>query len=444
MRVCVIGGGLAGIAAALEAADRGADVVLLERRRTLGGLATSYDRGGYTFDNGQHVFLRCCTAYRSLLKRLGARDEVRLQPRLDVPVLAPGATRSSIRRSSLPAPLHLGASLAAYRHLSVTERLRAATCSLALRRLDPDDPVLDATTFGAWLAARHQSPRAIERLWNLIALPTINLGADEASLALAARVFRTGLLDHRDAGDIGWSLVPLRRLHDELARHALARAGVDVRAGRSCRSIGVEGPSHEVTTDDGTLRADAVVVATPPSTAATLGALAPDVAERLGTSPIVNVHLLFDRRVTDLEFFAAVDSPVQFVFDRTSSTGLAAGQCLAISLSAADAALARPSHELVDELRQALAALVPAVARATLVDAAVTREHAATFRGAPGTAALRPSPRTARPGVYVAGAWCSTGWPATMEGAVRSGRAAAAAALGEPAPAVTELAEVPA
>jgi uncharacterized protein with NAD-binding domain and iron-sulfur cluster len=160
------------------------------------------------------------------------------------------------------------------------------------------------------------------------------------------------------------------------------------------------------------------------------GALrAPDRLQDLGTSAIVNVHVVYDRRVTDLPMAAAIDSPVQFVFDRTASAGLVGGQYLAVSLSAADSLLAVRPGELIDRITAGLAALFPAARDARVVDAIVTRERTATFRAVPGTARLRPPPETAVPGLTLAGAWTDTGWPATMEGAVRSGRAAARAAL---------------
>jgi len=431
-RIAVVGGGLAGIAAALAAADSGAEVVLLERRSTLGGLTTSIRRNGLSFDNGQHVFLRCCTSYRGLIDRIGAAEQVYLQPRLDVPVLAPDGSRASIRRTALPAPLHLLGSLARYRHLSLRERARLAGPALALRRLDPDDASLDSITFGEWLTRQGQSERAIERLWNLIALPTLNLPAGEASLALAVQVFRVGLLDRSDSGDIGWSMVPLGELHGANAARALDAGGVEVLLGTpASRVTRSSSGSLTIGTDRGDLAADAVIVAAPPRVSAALGAfVAADVADRLGTSPIVNVHLVLDRQVTDLPLAAGVASPIQFIFDRTAASGAGAGQCLAISLSAADSYIGRGSTELVNTFLEALRELLPAARAAQVVDAVVTRERAATFRASPGVEPLRPSARTEVPGVFLAGAWCDTGWPATMEGAVRSGQQAASEALG--------------
>jgi len=155
---------------------------------------------------------------------------------------------------------------------------------------------------------------------------------------------------------------------------------------------------------------------------------------RLGASPIVNVHLVYDRRVMGEALVAGVGTPLQFVFDRTASAGLQQGQCLAVSLSAADEWLGQSPEQLIAMAEHELARLFPDTAKAHRVDAVVTREHAATFRGVPGTQALRPETATNVPHLYLAGAWTDTGWPATMEGAVRSGHAAARAALAQRAP----------
>jgi hydroxysqualene dehydroxylase len=435
-RVVVIGGGLAGISAALTLADAGAGVTLLERRQRLGGLTWSFKRNGLSFDNGQHVFMRCCTAYRGFLDRIGGADAVYLQDRLDIPVLSPDGTRSSITRSSLRAPLHLAPALARYRHLGMGDRIRLVWPALALNRLDPDDPSLDTITFAEWLSRHGQRDVAIERLWNLIALPTLNVPASEASLALAVKVFRTGLLDTSDAGDVGWSIVPLSELHGERSLRALSDAGVETVLGGRVQAISAQRDAgFHVVTDDRTHVADAVVVATPPEVTQRLvpEGLLPSEGD-LGQSPIVNVHLVLDRQVTDLAVAAVVDSPIQFIFDRTGSSGLRTGQCLSISLSAADEYIGVSSAQLVRTFFAALQALLPIARTARLLDGVVTRERTATFRGVPGTAALRPSPRTAVRGLFLAGAWCATGWPATMEGAVLSGRSAADALLAGGAP----------
>jgi squalene-associated FAD-dependent desaturase len=433
-RIAVIGGGLAGITAALDSARGGAQVTLVESRPRLGGAAYSVQRNGLHVDNGQHVFLRCCTAYRELLERIGALDGVTLQRRLEIPVLAPRGETVTLRRTNLPAPLHLAASLLSYRHLSVAERAAAGWAMSALQRVDPDDPAADARSFGDWLRAHRQSPAAIERLWGLIARPTLNLIADDASLAQAAYVFQTGLLSDRAAGDVGWARVPLSEIHDTPARRALAAAGVEVHLRRRAELITrAHDDEFEIEFSGApTVHADVVIVAVPHDRVARLvpGAakVRPDIS-RLGTSPIVNLHVVYDRRVLEHPFAAGVGTPVQWVFDRTASAGLAAGQYVAVSLSAADA----ESQMTVDDLRSqylaALAELLPAARGANVEQFFVSREQAATFRAAPGARRLRPGPRTAMPGLVLAGAWTDTGWPATMEGAVRSGAAASREAL---------------
>ena len=437
----MIGGGLAGITAALDLAEAGARVTLLEARRRLGGATFSVERDGLWIDNGQHVFLRCCTEYRALLDRLGVAGQTVLQDRLDIPVLRPGGGVARLRRSGLPAPLHLGAALARYDPLSTGERARVARAVRALQRLSLDDPSLDTRTFADFLADHGQSPRAIAGLWDLITLPTVNLPSAEASLALAAKVFKTGLLETADAADVGYPVVALQQLHGDAAERALAAAGAEVRRGVRVRSLAAGGEGVTVTFDEGTLEAETVVLAVPHDDVAALlgdGALAPGVdPERLGVSPIVNLHVVYDRPVSSFPFAAALDTPVQWVFDRTASAGLEEGQYLAVSLSGAAGYLERTVDDVREEFVPALEALFPAARNARLVSFFVTREPRATFRGVPGTAAHRPGPRTRLPGVYLAGAWTDTGWPATMEGAVRSGRAAVRAALadaGRPVP----------
>ena len=429
-RVVVVGGGLAGLSAAVEAADGGAAVTLLERRHRLGGATWSFERHGIWFDNGQHVFMRCCTAYLTFLHRIGSADDVWLQDRLDVPVLAPGGRIGSIKRGRGPAPLHLTGALLTYPHLTLRRRLAVIRAAAALRRLDPDDPALDTVAFGEWLAARGQDHAAVDAFWDLIVLPTVNVSAAEASLKLAARVFVTGLLTEAAAADIGWARVPLSALHGDAARRALESDGGEVRTGVRVESVRESAGGHlRVVADGESLKADAVVVAVPHDALDPLlpagSVAAQDRLIELGTSPIVNVHLVYDRPVTDLAFFAGVGTDAQFVFDRTAGAGLDDGrQCLAVSLSAADDHIGTRSAELVERCSGELARLLPTAAGATVTDSIVTREHAATFRGVPGTDRLRPDVRSRIGGVFVAGAWCATGWPATMEGAVRSGTSA--------------------
>jgi squalene-associated FAD-dependent desaturase len=460
--VVVAGGGLAGITAAIALAETGTRVTLLESRPRLGGATCSFSRGGLTVDNGQHVFLRCCTAYRGLLARLGMTGSVTLQDRFDVTVLRPGG-RARLRRTALPGPLHMGQALAGYQHLSYAERLRVVPAALAMTRLDPASPELDGQRFGDWLAAHGQGEHARRALWDLFTVSALNVAGDDANLALAATVVKTALLSGRDAADIGIPAVPLGDLHGQAAASLLGRLRARVRLSAKVAAVealpsggflvrlasrGAAGSNG----DGEVIRADGVVLAVPPEIAACLlppaaarpgpagpgprdegtgpeaiggfqGGRPPGPAEwlQIATSPIVNVHVVYDRRVTRLPFAAAVDSPVQWVFDRTGPSGLREGQYLAISLSAADAYADVPAARLREKFLPALAELFPAVAQARVVDCFVTRERRATMRQVPGVGRLRPAAATATAGLVVAGAWTDTGWPDTMEGAVRSG-----------------------
>ncbi len=467
-RIVVIGGGLAGITAAIALAESGADVTLLEARPRLGGATCSFHRDGLIVDTGQHIFLGCCSAYRGLLAKLGMTEYAPLQDRFDVTVLAPGPRRARLRRTALPGPLHMLPALGRYPFLSWAERAKVSRPALAMRLLDPADPAADTQRFGDWLAARGQSERARRALWDLFSVSALNIAGDDASLALAATVVKTGLLGKNNAADIGVPALPLGELHGDAAATVLAKLGAQVTLGAKVTAIevtaievtaievgaievgaieggAIEGGAIEVADgtdarfrirlgrgEDADLAADAVVLAVPHDKAAPLvppGAL-PDATVRgwagLGASPIVNVHVIYDRPVTDLPFAAAIDSPVQWVFDRTRISGMdGPGQYLAISLSAADEYADVPAARLREQFVPALAELFPAARDAQVTEFFVTRERRATFRQAPGSGALRPRAATRQPGLVLAGAWTDTGWPDTMEGAVRSGLAAA-------------------
>jgi hypothetical protein len=451
-------------------------------------------------DNGQHVFLRCCVAYRGLLARLGMTGAVSLQERFDVTVLAPGG-RARLRRTALPGPLHMGQALMGYGFLSRAQRLRVARAALAMAALNPAKPELDRQRLGDWLAAHGQDERTRRLLWDLFTVSALNVDGDDANLSLAATVVKTALLGARDAADIGVPSVPLGVLHGQAAGALLARLGAQVRLNAKVAAIqvlpggpgprfrvrlagrrGGDGPPVGDTAPDGNpldgaapddaarhgaeldgaalddvgevIDADGVVLAVPSAVAARLapagtvspgtvspgtvwepaaaggghgppGQPGPEQWRELATSPIVNLHVIYDRRVTRLPFAAAVDSPVQWVFDRTGSSGLRSGQYLAVSLSAADGYVDVPASALRERFLPAMADLFPAARDARVTDFFVTRERRATLRQVPGCERLRPGAATALPGLVLAGAWTDTGWPDTMEGAVRSGLNAA-------------------
>ncbi len=428
-RVVVVGGGLAGLAAACELVDRGARVTLLEARARLGGATFSFDRDGLTVDNGQHVLLRCYTEYRAFLDRIGVGDRIAIQDRFRVPVVDADGRTGELFRTGLPAPLHLGAALTRYGLLSWADRARVSVAVARLRSLDPADPRLDDRSFGSWLAQHGQRRPAIDALWNLITVAALNTDVDDASLALCVMVFRTALLVRSDAADIGVPGVPLGRLHGDPAGAYLRGAGAEVRLRSAVRRIRRSGEGFEIEVDGETISADAVVVAVPSDVAASVlpdGALAdPSAPAKLGSKPIVNVHAVYDTRVTDSSFTAVVGSPVQWVFDRTDTAGVTSGQYLAVSLSAAGEWIDEPVARLREVFLPELARLFPKAEPARCQKFFVTRERRATFHQSPGSSRWRPTAHTLLPGCVLAGAWTATGWPDTMEGAVRSGNNAA-------------------
>jgi squalene-associated FAD-dependent desaturase len=434
MRAVVIGGGLAGITAAIALAQAEHEVTLLEAKPRLGGATMSFTRDDLVVDTGQHVFLRCCTAYRGLLDRLGMTGHAPLQPRFDVRVLTP-RRRSRLRRAAFPAPLHLLPALGGYKELSIAERLRVARAALAFRSVDLTSPEADRTRLGDWMESHGQDERTRRNLWDLFTIATLNVPGDDASLALAAKVVQTGLLGDAGAADIGVPALSLGELHGAAAQRKLDSLGATVRLGAKVETIEVRGPGQYRVRlgrgDGASVDADAVVLAVPHEAAARLipdGALPAETVASwsgLGAAPIVNVHVIYDRKVMDVPFAAGVDSPVQWVFDRTRISGMHArgedGQYLAISLSAADEYVDQSVAELREKFVPALADLLPAARDASVTEFFVTRERRATFRQVPGCGALRPPSATGLPGLVLAGSWTDTGWPDTMESAVRSG-----------------------
>lgn len=428
-RLVVCGGGLAGVAAACEGALLGAQVTLVERRPFLGGRAFSFTepRTGREIDNGQHVFLGCCAAYRGLLRLLGTERHTTLQRRLDAPVRDRAGRRGALRASALPAPLHLGLSFAAYPHLGAAERARALRALAALAAVRDGDPELDRVSFAEWLAAHGQGKGAIDRFWDLIVLPTCNDRSARVSAAIAAFVLREGFLRTATGSAIGWSRVGLTRLVDPAARRLLAAHDGQVVSGRQ---VVEAGPGGVLLSDGERLETDAVVLALPPERARTVAPAALPEDPGLGASPIVNVHVWYDRPVMEEPFTAVLDSPAQWIFNRRAMDGdTSAGQHLAVSISGAHREIGVSRGALAEELIAELAALMPAARGARVEAWAVVKEPRATFAAAPGQAARRPGAHTALEGVALAGAWTDTGWPATMEGAVRSGIRAARAAL---------------
>jgi squalene-associated FAD-dependent desaturase len=396
--VAVVGGGLAGLTAALDLADAGATVTLYESRPTLGGaVQTLPARDGDPEpppDNGQHVALGCFAEYLRFLERIGESSSV-LRTRLALPVIAENGAVSSIR----PTP----AALVAYGHLPLRDRLRIPLVLARLRKAH----ALDGETFGSMLRRLGASDAAVDRFWDVFIRPALNLPADEVAAHAGLFTVRTALLGPRANADLVLPVRPLGTMHGDAAGRALAAAGASVRLGERVGSL-----------DE--LDADAIVVATPPRESARL-LDEPDPGYE--DSPIVSVHLWFDRPLLKTPLAALLGSDAHWVFDRGALTGHqpAHGQYLTVVSSGVPELLEVRGKELVDRIAGELTGRLGA---AELLWSRVSREPYATIALRPRVA--RPGVSTARPGGVRAGAWTDTGWPATMESAVRSGRAAAA------------------
>ena len=438
--VAVIGGGLAGLTAALDLAEAESSVILFERRPFVGGKAFSFTdpEHGVSLDNGQHITMRCCTAFDAFLSRIGMRAAVRYQRALNVRVIDPGRGLSSSVASlgpPLPAPWHLAWSILTYRHLSLLERARIGAAVLAMRGVDERRRrELDRRSFADWLREHGQSPRVIERFWDLIILPTCNDQSADVSAAQAIQVCRTGFLTQTRAADIGL----FRRGLGEIADAALARAceaGAQARLGERVERIELaDGRAAAVHTGGERVPVSGVVLALPPQQA--LETLPAELRVRepfwrlrqFTTSPIVNIHLKWSAPIMQRDFAAVLDPGVQFIFNRSALHGWPGPeQWISCSLSGAHEAVALPQDELVSRARNGLRRALRRAREADLLAARVVKETEATFRPAPGILAHRVGARTPIANLTLAGAWTDTGWPATMESAVRSGHAAAKA-----------------
>ena len=440
-RALVVGGGLAGISAACALADRGIAVTLLERRPYLGGRTFSFtDKAtGREIDNGQHIFMRCCTYYVDFLKRLGVFERTFLQDRMSVEIVGEDGRVSCLTSARLPAPLQFFPSFAAYKHLTLRDKLGMGRVGLTLLRMREDERLrLDGTSFYTWLKRRGQSERAIDNFWNVIILPTLNDDCRDVSAAQAIMVFREGFLKDASAADIGFSSVGLSSLLVKEATAYLEDRRGRVLLGRNASGVvGTANGADCIRTHAGEeYVADAYVLAVPPDRLLSLlpeGLRAHGFFARprgLAMSPIVNLHLWFDRHVMDSSFATYLGSEVQWVFNRNAIAGQngtgppgdsPSEQHLVVSVSAAHKYIDMPKAELYHLLLDDLHSRLPASREAVVLHHTVIKERSATFSATPGSADCRLPARTPVPNLFLAGAWTDTGWPSTMESAVRSG-----------------------
>jgi squalene-associated FAD-dependent desaturase len=429
--VVIIGGGLAGLAASITLAEHGMRVSLLERHPRLGGRATSYTLpSGECIDNCQHVTLRCCTNLEDFYKRIGVSQNIKYYDRL---LFAESrGTRGEIRSSRLPAPLHLAPSFAAFRLLSWGDKVTIARAMFRIVRSGGRFEASPAITMLDWLKQNRQTQNAIDRFWRVVLVSALNEELDRMDAVYGISVFWKAFLSNRVGFRVGVPAVPLETLYGSAAERIELRNGtVRTRCGAAELCI-----ANQVVTgvrlDDGTLvQGDYYLAAIPfdrllkilPAELRRQEAFAD--LEKLKFSPITSVHLWFDRPVMDEPFLTSVDQTIQWVFNKSAS----ATYYLQVVISASHALTARSQQDIIMMCKQELIRLIPATADAKLLRAVVVRETAATFSPEPGSDRWRPTERTSLKNFFLAGDWTQTGWPATMEGAVRSGYRAAESIL---------------
>jgi zeta-carotene desaturase len=448
--VIIIGGGLAGLSSAVALAEAGCRVRLLESRPHLGGRATSYWLpDGSHVDNCQHVTLGCCTNLDDFYRRVGASEKIHYYKQLFF--VDTRGRRGVIESSPLPPPLHLGPSFTLFPSLTWADKYAIGRAMLAIAR--SGGPPADAAGLSMleWLKKRGQTDGAITRFWQVVLVSALNEELVRTDARYGIEVFWKGFLSTRRGFQVGIPSVPLAELYDG-CRDAITRRGGEVRTRAAIREIRVAGDAvASLRLDDGTeLSADFFVSAVPQDTLLEL--LPQEFVSRepmfsnlcsVKTSPITGVHFWYDRPVMSEPFLTLLDRTTQWIFNKSQlfsehapgGPAEADGQYLQLVISASYGLLAQSRQEIIELCSSELLDVLPATRTARLVKATVIKEAHATFSPEPGCDRWRPAQRTSLKNFFLAGDWTATGWPATMEGAVRSGYLAAEALLsacGEP------------
>jgi squalene-associated FAD-dependent desaturase len=443
--VIVIGGGLAGLSAGVALAEAGWRVRLFEQRPFLGGRATSYVLpDGEHVDNCQHVTLGCCTNLDDFYRRVGSEGKIKFFDRLLFQ--DPQGRRGVMRAGLLPAPLHMIGSFLRFAPLTFADKRSIASALLDIlrgkgRTADLDEP--GGISMMEWLRRRKQTPGAIERFWRVVLVSALDEELDRTDARFGVDVFWKGFLSNRTGYRMGVPVVPLAELYNG-CKAEIERRGGEVNLRTPMRAIHFrDGAVASVEFDGGRQEvADAYVFAVPHETLAELlpaeiKQVEPSLAhlENIRVSPITGVHFWFDREVMQEPFVTLLGTTTQWIFNKTAlyggknGSGKEKGQYLQLVISASYELLQKPRQEIIDlclaEVRQAL----PAAREAKLLKATVIKEAAATFSPQPGVDLWRPIQQTSIRRMFLAGDWTATGWPATMEGAVRSGYLAAEAVL---------------
>jgi squalene-associated FAD-dependent desaturase len=428
--VIVIGGGLAGLASAAALAGAGHSVRVLESRRFLGGRATSYEIGtgenAETIDNCQHVLLRCCVNLLDFYRRLGVEDQIHFYR--DFIFIEPGGRRSVLRSGVLPAPAHFLESFLTLKFLSLSEKLAVMRGIRAIKAQYKTRPDLDRITMLHWLKEERQPPRAIERFWRQILVSAISEELDATAASHGFQVFRLGLLARRDSYQMGVPSVPLGELYAEEKWKKVGPVEFLLRSPVE-RIVIENGAVQFVIARGQELRADHYICALPfdrvPEVAPGVDL---DVAD-FEYSPITGIHLWFDRPVIDLPHATLLDRTIQWIFNKHE------GRAVQLVASASRSLLEMPRADVIALAIRELEEFLPAARGAKLEKAHVVKEVRAVLSAKPGLESRRPLSRTNVRNLFLAGDWTRSGWPAIMEGAVRSGYLAAEAvaeAAGQP------------
>lgn len=419
----VIGGGLAGLATTAALADAGYQVDLFEARGFLGGRATSYPLAGSeespeVIDNCQHILLRCCVNLMDFYRRLGVADRIRFHR--EIHFVEPGGRISTLRGGRLPSPLHFAGSFANFHALTLADKLAIARAMLALRRERTARRDLGQITMLEWLKEKRQTEQAIERFWRQVLVSAVNEELDQTAARYGFQVFWLGFLARSDAYEMGVPSVPLGDLYAPEAWKNKSNVRFHFRApveriiveNGSVRAVLSQGQEH---------RADHYVSALPFDRVA---AVVPELefnASGLEYSPITGIHLWFDRSLTGLPQATLLDRTIQWMFNKSG------GRYLQLVVSASRSLLEMSRADVIELAVKELAEFFPRAREAKLEKAHVVKEVRATFSPRPGVESIRPGTETRFPNFFLAGDWTQSGWPATMEGAVRSGYIAAEA-----------------
>jgi squalene-associated FAD-dependent desaturase len=423
-RVVIVGGGLAGLAAAAALGSAGHSATVLESRPFLGGRATSYplnsaEEDSPTIDNCQHVLLRCCTNLIDFYRRLGVDDKIRFHR--EFYWIEPGGRTSVMKRGLLPSPLHFTGSFAKLRFLSLGDKAAIGSALLAVRYEYGKRADLDRITMLDWLKEKKQTPRAINRFWQQVLVSAINEDLDRMAAAHGLQVFALGFLAKADSYEMGIPAIPLGDLYSHRAWSRFPSVRIQQRANVRQLRMDASGVTGVVLADGSVLTADAYVLAVPFER---VSVLAPSLnldTSFLSHSPITGIHLWFDRSITDLPHATLLDRNIQWMFNKSE------GRHIQLVVSASRQLTEMLRQDVIDLAVKELAEFFPAAREARLERAHVVKEIRATFSAAPGLEERRPSSRTSIPNLFLAGDWTRSGWPATMEGAVRSGYLAAEA-----------------